>query len=116
MKEAFGTLRNPFTSLGLDETKLFAKAETLHGAPAERTDQEVSGVRKKRPKSERERFSLDATGKALALKYAPEYLGAGGENIVYGIPGRPDIVVKGSKFGLHESLAYDPDSPKVESV
>ncbi|MCR4256742.1 MAG: hypothetical protein NUW08_03490, partial [Candidatus Uhrbacteria bacterium] len=32
------------------------------------------------------------------------------------IPGRPDIVVKGSKFGLHESLAYDPDSPKVESV
>ncbi len=105
-----------FDTMSLDETALFANAEMLQRVQVERTEQEVSGVREKPPMSERERFSLDATGKALALRYAPEYLGAGGENIVYEIPGRPDIVVKSSKFGLYESLAHDPDSANAESV
>lgn len=107
---------DPLTSLGFDETKLFADAETLPGAPVEQTEQEVSGVREKLPRSKRERFSLEATGKALALRYNPRYVAEGGEHIVYEIEGHPEILVKGSKYGLHESLAYDPDSSKVESV
>lgn len=106
----------PAISFGLEKTELFANALTQPKAKVERAEQEVSGVREKRPRSQKERFSLESTGKEMALKYAPEYLGAGGENIVYDIPGRPDVVVKGSKYGLYESLAGDPESVKAESV
>lgn len=93
-----------------DKTELFSLTETLPAA-----GKEVSGVRKKPRSPQQEKYALESTGKELALKYAPEYLAAGGENIVYDIPGRPHIVAKGSKLGVYETLA-DRDSVNAETV
>jgi len=47
----------------------------------------------------------------LSEKYMPHFLAEGGENIVYEIPGHPDIVLKGSKKVLYDILS----DPKGET-
>jgi len=83
---------------------------------AQRTREEVSGVRRKPRSRKQDKYTLESTGHAFALKYAPEFLGAGGDNVVYDIPGRPDIVVKGSTYGLYQTLALGEDSVNAETV
>lgn len=71
---------------------------------------EKSGVRKTR--GPREKLGFAEVEHDLAEKYTPYFLAEGGENIVYEIPGHPDVVLKGSKKILYDVLS-DPEGEKV---
>lgn len=93
------------------DTELFAEANTLLSS-GKSIPPEETGIRQKKEPSSKD----GKTAHELVLQYAPEYLDEGGENIVYGIPGRPDIVVKASRYGMFESLTSDPSTVRAESV
>lgn len=83
--------------------------------PSPGSPEQESGVRRK-PVSDLEKFGLAESEHPLAKRYAPVYLGHGGEHLVYRIPGRPGVVVKANKKVLYDTLAQDPSSYELEDV
>jgi len=107
-------LRNPFKE---DPNKLSSNpAEDV--SPFEDTalasplgTPEKSGVHKRPERSLEQKLGFADVERALSEKYMPHFLAEGGENIVYEIPGHPDIVLKGSKKVLYDILS----DPKGET-
>ena len=101
-------LRNPFKE---DPNKLSSNpAEDV--SPFEDTalasplgTPEKSGVHKRPERSLEQKLGFADVERALSEKYMPHFLAEGGENIVYEIPGHPDIVLKGSKKVLYDILS-----------
>jgi hypothetical protein len=78
--------------------------------PQGKTEPQDSGIRKKVEHTPRQKFGYAESEHATAEKYSPVFLGAGGENLVYEIPGRPDLVVKANKKTIYDTLVKDPMS------
>ena len=72
---------------------------------------EKSGVHKRPDRSLEQKLGFADAEHALSEKYMPHFLAEGGENIVYEVPGHPDIVLKGSKKVLYDILS----DPKGET-
>ncbi len=107
--------KNP-EGMGTERTELLAYADTMVGRGDLHLPKEITHVRKK-PRSQKEQtYGLEKSEHALVLRYAPQYLDEGGENIVYEIPDRPNVVVKASKLGIYEALAHDSELPAADSV
>lgn len=76
-----------------------------------------SGVRKKQNEEEfkrRRTFGFAESEHPVAERYVPVFLGAGGENLVYEIPGRPKLVAKANKKVIYDTLTQDPFSDTYE--